>query len=100
MRRHRKGQCLGPIGRKYLYVGGHFDRLVKDGKLVKDRWSEQPCFGFKTVHHIAHCWLEAALNQECSSWDHLWIKLAAIILQDTCAARAGDVLLMRGYTEW
>lgn len=76
------------------------DQLVKEDKLIKGRWSKRPRFKFKTIHRIARCWIESALNQGCSSWDRRWMSLAAMVLQAACAARAGEVLLARGYTNY
>lgn len=71
-----------------------FDPLVKDGKLMKGRWSDRPCW---VQGNSAHCRLLAA-SRAGSGLFIMGLEMDEFDgngLQAACAARAGDVLLAK-----
>jgi len=64
---------------------------VSEGRLIKGVWRKKQWLGFKAIERMSQVWLQRALDEGCFSWDHVLLKLLGVILQASCAARAGDI---------
>ncbi|KAK0129018.1 hypothetical protein ONS95_000958 [Cadophora gregata] len=75
------------------------DELAMEGKLERGRRRKaNQWVGVAIIEKMCRCWLQAALDEGCLSWDIVIHKVLCVALQTALAARSGDITLSKGYT--
>jgi hypothetical protein len=75
------------------------DDLSDEGKLLRGRKREQfQWIGVNIVEKMCRCWLRAALDEGCLSWDIIIHKALTVVLQSALGCRGGEIALSKGYT--
>jgi hypothetical protein len=75
------------------------DGLAVEGKLLRGkRRKKNEWIGVALVEKMSRCWLQAALDDGCLSWDIVIHKAMSVVLQSALGCRAGEISRSRHYT--
>ncbi len=75
------------------------DGLSAEGKLLRGRRRKKfEWIGVSIVEKMSRCWLQAALDDGCLSWDIIIHKALTVVLQSALACRGGEISRSKGYT--
>ncbi|KAL9638252.1 MAG: hypothetical protein Q9204_001567 [Flavoplaca sp. TL-2023a] len=83
----------------HIRLSSWLDQKVKDGLLIRGRWSQKVYAGFVVVSRLCEAWLQHHLAHGAYSWDIIVAKLLSITLTSACIARSGDLGKSRGWTD-
>jgi hypothetical protein len=71
--------------------------LVKEGKLLRGKWSKGQWFGVVLFEKMARARLQTALDNGCLSWDVQISRLLSLSLVVALACRCVEVALSQDY---
>lgn len=75
------------------------DSLAEEGKLIRGkRRAKNEWIGVAIVEKMSRCWLQAALDGGCLSWDIVIHKAMSVVLQSALCCRAGEIAKSCYYT--
>ncbi|RDL33092.1 uncharacterized protein BP5553_08531 [Venustampulla echinocandica] len=75
------------------------DTLASEKKLLRGkRRAKNEWIGVALVENMSRCWLQAALDCGCLSWDVVIHRAMTVVLQSALCCRAGEISKSCGYT--
>jgi hypothetical protein len=91
--------CISRISHCLVRIESTIASLIADGKLLRGKSREKyEWIGVVLVERMTRCWLQAAINDGCQSWNVVIHKALTVVLQSALCCRASEIALSPGYT--